>query len=205
MIKKAAILIGLSLAVTALWFGGLHILYARLLTFLANSLLGAAGSEGGIALIQDDGEWLFRVRVVIGGRLGYFNQRLQTLLLPSVMMLSWQAFTPWFMTRRRALASAGINLGLFVLAQVIFLLLLTGFHTSDTARFFYNLLMDSFYILALLLIILDNIRNPGLLTAMFSRPATPGKTGQPGASAAAGRAPRRKPSKNKPAGKTFTK
>ncbi len=160
MVKKIGILLAASVVVAALWFVGLEGIYARVLVFFTNTLLDIAGSETTLSLTIEEGERVFRVRTQIDGNWGSYPQRLQTLLLPTVMVLAWQLFSAFFIDRKRALKSSGLNIGLFVIFHIIFLLLLTGYHTSRVAHFFYIVFMDSFYIVGLLIILVDNIRNP---------------------------------------------
>ncbi|MFO7997763.1 MAG: hypothetical protein R6U86_02155 [Bacteroidales bacterium] len=165
MAKKIGILLGASLVVAVLWFAGLEAIYARVLVGFANFVLGVAGSETTISLTQEGGERAFQVRTLIEGQWGVYPQRLQTLLLPTVMVFAWQLFTAFYLKRKRALSSSGINIGLFFFFHLVFLMLLTDYHTSRTAHFFYTIFMDSFYIIGLLIIIIDNIRNPIFLSS----------------------------------------
>ena len=60
---------------------------------------------------------------------------------------------------------AGITFSIALLFafQIFFLLLLTGFHNSTLARYIYEMFLDSFYIVALAIILIDNFRNPVFL------------------------------------------
>jgi hypothetical protein len=160
MIKKIGILLLASILVAVLWFAGLEGIYARVLVFFTNTLLDIFGSETTLSLTIEEGERVFRVRTRIDGNWGTYPQRLQSILLPTVMVLAWQLFSAFFIDRKRAWKSAALNIGLFIFFHIIFLLLLTGYHTSQVAHFFYIIFMDSFYIIGLLIILVDNIRNP---------------------------------------------
>jgi hypothetical protein len=61
------------------------------------------------------------------------------------------------LNKKQALQSAGVNVGLFYLLQIIFLIFLTGYHTSEFQQFVYVMMVDSFYIIALVLVIKDNM------------------------------------------------
>ncbi len=160
MIKKIVILLICALAVTSLWFIGLEILYARLMAFASSLVMAIGGSEAHIVVEQENGEGLFRVHTIMDGNKASYPQRIQTLLYPTIIILGWQIFTAFMRSWRQLLRSAGLNLGVFFSIQVIFLLLLSIYHTSGTGRFFYDLLMESFYVIAVAIIIIDNIRFP---------------------------------------------
>jgi hypothetical protein len=180
MAKKIGVLLASSLLVAALWYAGLEGVYARVLVFATNTILDISGSEATLSLVLEDGERVFRVRTRIDGQWGTYPQRLQSLLLPTVMVFAWQLFSAFFIGRKRALRTSGINIGLFIFFHIIFLLLLTGYYTSGTAHFFYIIFMDSFYIIGLLIILIDNIRNPVfMLPGQARQPATQGQKDQP--------------------------
>ena len=62
-----------------------------------------------------------------------------------------------FINRKSAIISLVINVGVFMLVQIVFLLLLTGYYTSDIQQYIFTIMLDTFYIVALILIIKDNI------------------------------------------------
>lgn len=164
MIRKVAILLACALLVTALWFNGLEVLYARLMAFASNLVMAIGGSETRIFVEQQNGEELFRVHTVMDGNQVNYPQRLQTLLYPTIIILAWQLFTVFMRNLQQLLSSAGLSMGVFFTLQVIFLLLLSIYHTSDVGSFLYDLLMESFYVIALAIVIIDNIRFPVFLS-----------------------------------------
>jgi len=164
MIKKIAILLICALAVTFLWFIGLEMLYARLMAFASNLVMAIGGSEARVVVEQQNGEGLFRVHTVMDGNQANYPQRIQTLLYPTIIILGWQLFTLFIRGWKQLLSSAGLSIGVFFTIQVIFLLLLSIYHTSDAGSFFYDLLMESFYVIALAIVIIDNIRFPVFLS-----------------------------------------
>lgn len=155
--KKIILLLSATLIVTLLWFAGLQQVYARVLTFSTNTVLTAAGRASNIQTSKQDGTHVFHVNTFIDGNRAEYPLKYGTILLPTVMMLAWIAFTPFFRKRKAALKSSIIVFLAFLFTQVVFLLLLTAYYTSATAHFFYNVMQDGFYIIALGIIIIDNL------------------------------------------------
>ncbi len=162
MLKKAAILVASVLIVSALWFAGMEILYSRVLAFSSNVVLHFGGRESRVAVEKHDDEHVFFVDTIIEGRQARFPQRIQSLLYPTIMVIAWQLFIAFTRGWKQSLGSGKWNIGLFFVFQVLFLLLLTAYHSSATAKFIYDMLMESFYVIAVVIIIIDNIRHPSL-------------------------------------------
>ncbi len=162
MLKKAGILLAGILIVSILWMAGLEVVYARVLAFSSNVVLDIGGRESNIAVEREEDTYLFRVYTRLDGREAHYPQEFQTILYPTIIVIAWQLFLALGSGWRQFLRSGKWNMGIFFLCQVIFLLLLTAVHSSDTASFFYEMLIDSFYVIAIVIIITDNIRNPGL-------------------------------------------
>ncbi len=160
MTRKVLILLASVLLITAIWFFGAEVIYARILAFTSNVILSLVGSSSSIAVEEKGGEYLFRVYLIIDGQQGSFPQRIQTLLLPTIIVFSWQFFVAIVSGWRQFLRSAKWNIGLFFAFQVLFLLLLTRYHISAAAAFIYDILMESFYVIAVVIVIIDNIRFP---------------------------------------------
>jgi len=160
MLRKTLVLLGSALLVTAIWTLGAEVIYARIMAFVSNLLLSLGGSGSTIAVEEEAGEYLFRVHFMLDGQEASFPQKIQTLLLPTIIVLAWQVFVAFISGWRQCLRSAKWNVSLFFAFQVLFLLLLTAYHTSSLAAFVYDLLMESFYVIAVVIIIVDNIRNP---------------------------------------------
>ena len=158
--KKIALLLAAILVVTLLWFSGLNKLYAHVLTFTTNSLLSIAGRVSNIQITEQEGSSVFIVHTVLDGQQATYPLAYETLLLPTIMMLSWVAFTPWFRKRAAAIRSSLIVFLLFLTYQVVFFLLLTAYYTSATASFFYDVMQDGFYIVALGIFFIDNLTDP---------------------------------------------
>lgn len=157
---KIFILIGISLITTVLWFVGMEVIYARLLTFSTNTMLTVSGRDSTIRVEQSDGDHLFRVYTVFDGRSAHYPQKFETLLLPAVMIIAWLLFTFLIRSAKQSFQSTMLTFGLFFLSQMFFLLLLTAYYSSGIAKYIYDAMMDSFYIIALILIIIDYIRYP---------------------------------------------
>lgn len=151
------IVLGVSLLFLILWFTGLDYVYAQLLRFGANVLL-VFSSDTHVGLKMADGAPTFVVETLVDGRKGSYPQKADLILLPFIMILTWQVLLWFNLPRREALRSMWENLLAFYIIQVIYVLLLTGYYNAPAIKFFYDLLMDSFYILALFLIIKDAFR-----------------------------------------------
>ena len=162
--KKIALLLVCTMVMVALWLGGLESLYGRMLTLPANVVLGVAGQDARISVEKENDAYQFRVERLIEGRQAAYPQRFQTILYPTIMVLAWQVFLAFALGFRSSLRVGKISLGVFVAIQVVFLLLLYGYHTASLARFFYDLLRESFFVLALAVIIIDNLRHPHIFT-----------------------------------------
>lgn len=158
---KVLLVIVISVSIFAAWLGGFEIVYARVLLVPTNVMLSAIKKDTRIELVKNEHNiYQFKVRTRIEGRKASFPQPLGSLLQPFVIILSWQIFLLFALRFKSALKSAGVNLGIFMFIQAIFLILLTGYHTSETQKFIYIMMMDSFYIIALVLIIKDNLLYP---------------------------------------------
>lgn len=157
---KIIFLISITIITTVLWYAGLEVLYARVVASSANMVLTVSGRDSHIKVEEENGVDLFRVYTVINGRSAHYPQKFETLLLPAVMIIAWQLFVSFFLNRKQLLISAALNLGLFLFIHIIFLMLLTAYYTSGFAKLMYDAMMDSFYIIALILIIIDYIRQP---------------------------------------------
>ncbi len=162
MLKKVGILLASILIVSALWLTGLEVVYARVLAFSTNVVLDIGGRESNITVERDTGTDLFRVHRTVDGRGSTYPQELQTIFYPTIIIIAWQVFLAFVFGWKQFIRSGKWNIGIFFLCHVIFLLLLTAYHSSETARFFYEMLIESFYVIAIVLIITDNIRNPGM-------------------------------------------
>jgi hypothetical protein len=139
------------------WFRGLDYAYAKLLQVGANVCLAFSPDTSVDLKLRNDTPTFF-VKTVIEGKKGEFPQKANLILLPFIMILTWQILLFFNLDRKKALRSAGENLIAFYIVQVIYLLLLTGYYKSGTAKFLYDLLLDSFYIIILFLIVKDTFK-----------------------------------------------
>ncbi len=160
LIKKIVLLLAATILATVLWFAGLQQTYARVLSFTTNTVLSAAGRTSGIQVEKQDDAHVFQIYTIIENQQAQYPQKYSILLLPSVMMFAWIAFTPFFRKPKEAIRSSFILFLVFLFTQVVFLLLLTAYYSSPIASFFYDVMMDGFYIIALGIIIIDNLIDP---------------------------------------------
>lgn len=167
-VLNIALLFAATLLTYILWNAALEKAYANLLVFSSNSVLSITGSDTHLTHKEEDGVATFRVHIIIDSQHASYPQKVQTLLLPAVMLIAWQIFTAFYRKRKQVLASAFLILFVFMALQIIFMLLLTAYYTSAVAEYIYDVMLDTFYIIALGIIILDYIRYPFQLKEWFS-------------------------------------
>ena len=102
----------------------------------------------------------FRVYTRVQGRMGNYPQETGGLMEPLVIVLSWQLLLFFILDYKTALKLLGINLVTFIFIQVLFLVFLTGYYNSSVQQFLFDMMLDNFYIIALILVIKDNILYP---------------------------------------------
>lgn len=140
-----------------LWFNGFAYLYAQLLKLGANILL-LFSHDTHVGLKMVDNEPTFIVNTLLEGRKGSYPQKADLILLPFLMVLTWQILLFFNLSLKNATRSAIENIIIFYTIQLIYVLLLTAYYNSDTVKFIYDLLIDSFYIIALFLIVKDSFK-----------------------------------------------
>ena len=161
--NKIILLLFISIVVFILWQSGFETVYARVLTGTTNYFLNIAKKDTHIELERNkekDGVYQFRVFTIMDEKKGNYPQETGSLLQPFVIILSWQIFLLFVLDRRSFLKTLWINMGIFILIQIFFLVMLTGYYNSKVQQFFYTVLIDSFYVIALVLVIKDNMLFP---------------------------------------------
>lgn len=146
-----------SLALLILWFSGLDYIYAQLLRLGANLVLLIQGDTH-VGLKMIDGAPTFIVETMVQGKKGTYPQKADLILMPFIMILTWQVLLFFNLPKKQATRSAWQNLLMYFIIQVIYVILLTAYYDSKSVKFVYDLLMDSFYIIALFLIVKDAFR-----------------------------------------------
>jgi hypothetical protein len=162
MSKKIIILLGASIIITLFWYMGLERVYAEILKFSSNTVLSIMSDNTYIDIEKQDKDLVFRVHTLIDGRKGSYPQAAQSLLLPIVIILSWMAVLFYSLPGKNALKQALANFGIFLVFQIVFMILLTSYYNSDMARFFFHIMLETFYIFAIFLIIKDSLRYPDI-------------------------------------------
>jgi hypothetical protein len=158
--NKIILLLLITVLIFVLWQIGYEPIHSRILAGGTNGWLKLVGSDKSIKYEVKDSTPLYRIHIVKEGKEYTFPQEIGPLLQPTVIVLAWQLFLFFVLPWRRALRLTLINLGIFIGLQVLFLVQLTGFHTSSFQKFLYGLMVDSFYIIALILVIKDTIFYP---------------------------------------------
>ncbi len=162
MLKKIIIWVIASVIITLIWVNGFEKLYAHILAFLVNTIKAIFGSETYLDVTSDSGDLAFVVHTLIGGKKGFYPQKVQAILFPVIIVLSWFSVLFYVLPGKIAANQSMINFGLFLFFQLIFMFLLTSYYTSSFARLLYHILLESFYIIALFLVLKDCIKFPGI-------------------------------------------
>jgi hypothetical protein len=154
---NAIIIVAGSALFLVLWFWGLNHVYAEILKAGTNLFLSPWPDT---YLEMDSGtkDPTFIVHTIIEGRKGHYPQSGKLILLPFIMVLTWQLLLLFNIPAGSAVRSLIENFLIFYIVQIIYMLLLTQFYESDPANFMFRLLTDSFYIIVLFLIVKDTIR-----------------------------------------------
>ncbi len=161
-IIKTIFLIIISIVVFGAWELGLENVYEETLVEITNDALSVLKKDTRIDLEkkQNSDAYQFRVRTRIQGRMGSYRQETGGLMEPFVIVLSWQLFLFLVLKFKSALKLLIINLTIFLFLQVIFLFFLTGYYNSIIQQFLFDMMLDNFYIIALILVIKDSILYP---------------------------------------------
>jgi hypothetical protein len=156
-ILNIIIVIGASGLLLVLWFNGFSYLYAQMLKLGVNILLlFSSDTHVGLKLVENAPTFI--VDTVIDGKKGSYPQKADLILLPFIMVLTWQVLLFFNLPLKQATRSAIENIIIFYTIQLIYVLLLTAYYNSSTIKFIYDLLLDSFYIIALFLIVKDSFK-----------------------------------------------
>lgn len=158
--NKIILIIFISVLTFAAWMSGMEKVYTRVLLGTTNVGLTIFSKDTNIELEETPGRkvpYQFKVHTVIDGRKGSYPQEIGGILQPFVIILSWQIFLFFLLNYKDAFKSSLINIGIFLLIQSLYLVLLTNYYSSDTAKYLYSMLLDGFYIIALVFIIKDNM------------------------------------------------
>ena len=151
------IVIATSAIILVVWFKGGDWVYGKMLTTGANvCLVFSENTSVSLELVNDAPSFL--VKTIVDGKKASFPQKAELILLPFIMILTWQILLFFNIERKKAIRSALENLIVFYIVQVVYVLLLTGYYGSPLVKFVYDLLMDSFYIIVLFLIVKDTFK-----------------------------------------------
>jgi len=145
------------------WQAGLETVYAKLVVSTTNYTLDVIKDDTRIEYkkkSKTSKDFEFVVFTRIDGRKGNYPQEVGGILQPFVIILSWQIFLFFVLKRRQAFQSLGVNFAIYLFVQILFLFLLTGYYNSTVQEYFFTMMLDSFYILSLILIIKDNMLYP---------------------------------------------
>jgi len=156
--NKTILLLLITLVMFAGWQVGGETMYAKVLVGTTNVVLDAATNDSHIEYKKEgSGRYHFEVHTRIDGRKAHYPQETGGLMQPFVIVLSWQIFLFFVLKRRSAIQSLLVNVAVFLLIQIIFMIMLTGYYSSDFMQYVFTMMMDSFYIIALVLVIKDQM------------------------------------------------
>ena len=156
---KILFLLLLSFLVFATWQNGLENIYQKTLVSTTNVILKTVKRDTYIKIEKDQtNQTIFRVYTKINGKRGNYPQKSGAIHEPFIIILTWQIFLFFVIDRKKAIHSTVTNILSFFLFQVLFLIFLTGYYTSGFQKFIFDMMLDNFYIIALILVIKDNIR-----------------------------------------------
>jgi len=160
--KKILLLIVISMTVFGAWEMGMERGYEKALVGVTNVVLKVVKNETRIELEKDGkgDSYQFRVYTRVEGKKGNYPQETGGLLEPFVIVLSWQLFLFFVLNSRRAARLLGVNVAIFVFFQILFLVFLTSYYSSSIQQFLFDMMLDNFYIVALILVIKDNMLFP---------------------------------------------
>lgn len=161
-IKKIIVLISISLITFVAWEFGLEHIYEKALVNITNPVIKAIKKDTHIILEESTNgkNYQFRVYTRVQGRMGNYPQETGSLMEPFVIILSWQLFLFFVLKSNMSFKLLLINTLSFIIIQMIFLIFLTGYYNSTIQQFLFDMMLDNFYIVALILIIKDNILYP---------------------------------------------
>jgi len=156
--NKYLVLLGISMLTFIIWQWAAEENYIKVLVNATNLTIGIIDKDTQISF-EKEGEHKsqFMVRTRVNGKMGSYPQQAGGAFQPIVIILSWQLFLFFVLKLKPALKSAIVNIAIFFLLQMIFLIMLTNYYTSTIQQYIFDTMMDSFYVIALILIIKDNI------------------------------------------------
>jgi len=159
--KKVLLLILISMLIFGAWEFGMERIYEKALVGVTNVTLKVIEKDTRIELEESaNGKYKFRVYTTIEGRRGNYPQETGGLLEPFVIVLSWQLFLFFVINPKSAIRLLAINIAIFLFFQVLFLIFLTNYYSSPVQKFLFDMMLDNFYIVALILVIKDNMLFP---------------------------------------------
>jgi len=161
-LKKIFLLIFISMLIFGVWEYGVEKVYEKALVGVTNVTLKVVKKDTRIELEKTTSadSFQFRVYTQVQGRKGNYPQETGGLMEPFVIVLSWQLFLFFVIKWKNAAKLMAINIGIFLFFQVLFLIFLTGYYNSSVQQFLFDMMLDNFYIVALILVIKDNMIFP---------------------------------------------
>jgi len=158
--NKIILLLLISVLVFFGWLVGLETLYTKALISTTNFALSTTKHYDHIKYEEKNGLCQLKVFIEVEGRKGDFVHEPGSMTQPLITILSWQIFLFFVLRKKSALESLGVNFGIFFIVQIIFLILLTDYYTSEVKQYIFMMMDDNFNIIAFILILKDNMLYP---------------------------------------------
>ena len=158
--NKILLLLLISVLFFFAWQAGLETVYTKVLVSTTNFTLSIVNDYDHFEYEKMNELYQFRVFIEVDGRKGNFVHEPGSMAQPLITIIPWQIFLFFVLKRKSALISLGTNIGIFFLIQIIFLILLTNYYTSEVQQYIFMMIDDSFNIIALILILKDNMLYP---------------------------------------------
>lgn len=158
--NKIILLLLISIVVFFGWQAGIEDLYTKTLVGTSNFTLSIIKDYDHIEYKKNNGLYQLVVFIEVDGRRGNFIHEPGSMTQPLIAIISWQIFLFFVLRRSYSLKSLGVNLGIFFSLQIIFLVLLTDYYSSEVKQYIFMMMGDSFNIISLILILKDNMLYP---------------------------------------------
>ncbi len=158
--NKIILLLLISILIFAGWKSGIEVVYARALVATTNVCLKMAKKDTHLAFEKTATYYEFKIDTQSDGRNFSYPLETGSWMQPFVIVLSWQIFLFFVLKRRLAFRSLGVNVGIFLLLQTIFMIFMTGYFSSTTQLVFCYILFDIFSVVAVILVIKDYLLYP---------------------------------------------
>lgn len=156
MAKKILLLLGIITVLYVFWLIGLDMLYAYVLAFFSDIFSAILQLEADSSIVTSGGH--IELAMTVTGK-GTAHLPLDPLIMPTVILLSWQIFLFFQLDKKKALYGLLKNFGIFFLLQIIYVLLIVDWGQTVWINSIKETFLHAFGIVVLFIIIKDCIVN----------------------------------------------